>query len=95
MRSSSIKSLVVTVSVVIAVSTLAPTASARPVKAPVDGPSAIGSIGESADRAFRAMKRLVIRFFGPSANTEISIPLPTTAPTSVTTTATPTLLEND
>ena len=80
MRSSSIKSLVATVSIVIAISVTAPVASARPVKAPVDGPSTIGSIEESADRAFRAIKRLVIRYFGPTANAEISIPIPATVP---------------
>ena len=88
MRSSSIKSLVATVSVVIALATVAPIASARPVKAPVDGPYTIGSIEQSASRAYSAVKHFVTRYFGPMANTEISIPLPATAPTSLTFSAT-------
>lgn len=78
MRSSSIKSFAATLTLVAVVSTTAAVnLDARPARTPQDSVASIRDHEDKLDRAYRAFLRLVQRFFGPVANANPTIPIPT------------------
>ncbi|HYH09844.1 MAG TPA: hypothetical protein VEK11_22535 [Thermoanaerobaculia bacterium] len=76
MRSSSIKSTVLAVTVALTLSAAAPIASAGPSKVPTGTPSVIQQFEQAATRATTAARRLLTRFFGPTSTGLPGPPLP-------------------
>lgn len=75
MRSSSIKTAAV-LTVTLALTAIAPVATARPTRLPAGTPSVVQQFEQAADRATTAVRRLISRFFTPSANGLPQPPLP-------------------
>lgn len=85
MRSSSIKSLVITAAAVVAFTLTTVPATARPAQST----QPVASAPQVREKVFATLKRLYDRFRGTLVHDGLSIPLPSPAPSS-TTSSTPT-----
>jgi hypothetical protein len=85
MRSSSIKSLVITAATVAAITLTTVSVHARPAQST----QAVASAPESRENgALARFKRLYHRFMGTLLNSTLHVPLPAPAPTATTTSGT-------
>jgi hypothetical protein len=95
MRSSSIKSTVLALTIALTVTATAPIATARPSRVPAGTPSVAKQFEDATARATTAARRLLTRFYGFVANGLPQPPLPVDTSFTSSTTETEETLATD